>query len=110
MVIDSGGGDAPSSTRVTFDTRVYALPIIKKAAYRYLKSFATEITLEGDTWICTLKFVAPTDADVVQAAERDLRAEVLYQDLRASIARETEPVRNAILALAFSRTGLQESE
>jgi hypothetical protein len=35
---------------------------------------------------------------------------VLDQDLRASIARETEPVRNAVLALAFSRTGLQENE
>ena len=46
----------------------------------------------------------------LEAAERELRAEVLDQDLRASIARETEPVRNAILALAFSRTGLQESE
>ena len=110
MVVDIGGGDAPSISRVTFDTRVYALPIIKKAAYRYLKSFATEITLEGDTWICMLKFVAPTDAGAVEAAERNFRAEVLDQDLRASIARETEPGRNAILALAFSRTGLQESE
>ena len=110
MIIDSGGGDAPSSTRVTFDTRVYALPIIKKAAYRFLKSFDTAITQEGDAWICTMKFVAPTDAAAVEAAERELRAEVLDQDLRASIARETEPVRNAILALAFSRTGLQGSE
>jgi His-Xaa-Ser system protein HxsD len=110
MVLDSGGGDVRAITRVTFDTRVHALPIIKKAAYRFLKSFATEITLEGDTWICTLKFAAPTDAGAVEAAERELRAEVLDQDLRASIARETEPVRNAILALAFSRTGLQESE
>jgi hypothetical protein len=60
MVVDSGGSDAPPSTRVTFDTRVHALPIIKKAAYRFLKSFAMKIALEGDTWICTLKFVAPT--------------------------------------------------
>jgi His-Xaa-Ser system protein HxsD len=110
MVVDSGDGNARASTRVTFDTRVHALPIIKKAAYRFLKSFDTEITQEGDTWICTLKFTAPTDAGAIASAERELRAEVLDQDLRASIARETEPVRNAVLALAFSRTGLQENE
>jgi His-Xaa-Ser system protein HxsD len=110
MVVDSAGGNSRASTCVRFDTRVHALPIIKKAAYRFLKSFDTEITREGDTWICTLKFAAPTDASAIESAERELRAEVLDQDLRASIARETEPVRNAILALAFSRTGLQESE
>ena len=44
--------DADQSTsaplRVRFDARVYALPAIKKAAYRFLKSFDTEITQEGD--------------------------------------------------------------
>jgi His-Xaa-Ser system protein HxsD len=106
----SAGSDIGTSTRVTFDARVYALPVIKKAAYRLLRSFDTEITQEGDTWICALRFAGPTSADAVEGAERDLRAEVLDQDLRGSIARETEPVRNAILALAFSRTGLQENE
>jgi His-Xaa-Ser system protein HxsD len=106
----SAGSDIGTSTRVTFDARVYALPVIKKAAYRLLRSFDTEITQEGDTWICTLRFAGPTSADAVERAERELRAEVLDQDLRASIARETEPVRNAVLALAFSRTGLQENE
>jgi His-Xaa-Ser system protein HxsD len=106
----SAGSDIGTSTRVTFDARVYALPVIKKAAYRLLRSFDTEITQEGDTWICTLRFAVPTSADAAEWAERELRAEVLDQDLRASIARETEPVRNAVLALAFSRTGLQENE
>ena len=110
MIADSGGSNAGASTRVTFDARVYALPIIKKSAYRFLKSFDTEITQEGDAWHCTLKFAAPASADAVEQAEREFRTAVLDQDLRASIARETAPVRNAILALAFSRTGLQGSE
>jgi His-Xaa-Ser system protein HxsD len=96
--------------RVTFDARVYALLAIKKAAYRFLKAFETEIAQDGDSWACTLRFAQPVDAEGIERAERDLRAEVLDQDLRASITRETEPVRNAILALAFSRTGLQGSE
>jgi His-Xaa-Ser system protein HxsD len=110
MIVESGGSIARASTRVTFDARVYALPIIKKAAYRFLKSFDTEITQEADAWLCTLKFAVPASADAIEQAEREFRAEVLDQDLRASIARETEPVRNAILALAFSRTGMQERE
>jgi His-Xaa-Ser system protein HxsD len=96
--------------RVIFDARVYALPAIKKAAYRFLKDFDTEITQDGDSWVCTLRFVQIVGAEAIERAERDLRAEVLDQDLRASIAHETEPVRNAVLALAFSRTGLQGSE
>jgi His-Xaa-Ser system protein HxsD len=99
-----------ADARVAFDARVYPLAVIKKAAYRFLKTFVTEISQEGDTWVCTLNFAAPTDVAVIERASRDLQAEVLDQDLRASISRETDPVRNAILALAFSRTGLQGSE
>ncbi len=111
MPADASNASTQSSkARMSFDSRVYALPIVKKAAYRFLKEFITDITQDGDAWICTLTFVGPADADVTERASRALQAEVLDQDLRASIARETEPVRNAILALAFSRTGLQEGE
>lgn len=99
-----------TTIRVTFDARVFPLSVVKKAAYRFLKTFVTEITQEGDTWVCALNFVDQTDLATAEQAAQELRAEVLDQDLRASISRETEPVRNAILALAFSRTGLQESE
>jgi His-Xaa-Ser system protein HxsD len=107
MVLDR---NTSAHHRVSFDTRVYALPAIKKAAYRFLKSFDTEIAQEGDSWVCTLRFAQSVDVEATERAELELRAEVLDQDLRASIARETEPVRNAVLALAFSRTGLQGSE
>jgi His-Xaa-Ser system protein HxsD len=110
MVAESGGDDGRTGTRVTFDARVYALQVIKKAAYRFLRELDVAITQEGDSWVCTLTFASPASTDAIERAERELRAEVLDQDLRASIARETEPVRNAILALAFSRTGLQGSE
>jgi His-Xaa-Ser system protein HxsD len=96
--------------RISFDARVYPLLAIKKAAYRFLKSFDAEITQDGEAWVCTLRFTQAADVAAIQQAERDFRAEVLDQDLRASVARETEPVRNAVLALAFSRTGLQGSE
>ena len=98
------------TAQVSFDARIYSLVVIKKAAYRFLKTFVTEITQDGDAWVCALKFTTFTDAAGIERAARDLQAEVLDQDLRATISRETEPVRNAILALAFSRTGLQGNE
>jgi len=107
---DNASLSQTEGVRVTFDVRVYPLAVIKKAAYRFLKTFVAEIAQEGDTWVCTLKFTASVDTAAIDQATRDLQAEVLDQDLRASISRETEPVRNAILALAFSRTGLQGSE
>ena len=111
MPADASNASASSiNARVSFDSRVYALPVVKKAAYRFLREFTTEITQEGDAWICTLRFTAPANAEAIERASQVLQAEVLDQDLRASIARETEPTRNAILALAFSRTGLQGSE
>ena len=38
------------------------------------------------------------------------RAEVNDQILRLRIAKETEPLRNLVFALAFSRTGLIEGD
>ena len=99
-----------SSCRVSFDASVYSQDTIKKAAYRFLKSFVAEIAKESNAWICTLHFQTIPSADEQARWVRELRAEVLDQDLRASIGRETEAVRNAVLALAFSRTGLQQSE
>lgn len=104
------GQSSNAPFRVTFDARVFALQSVKKAAYRLLKNFDTEITQVGDSWVCALRFSGPANVETMARAERELRAEVLDQDLRASIARETEPVRNAVLAMAFARTGLQGSE
>jgi His-Xaa-Ser system protein HxsD len=95
---------------VRFDARVYALATIKKASFRFLRTFVAEIIQDGDWWVCTLNFADASDAQATERASRELQAEVLDQDLRASVARETEALRNTILALAFSRTGLQGGE
>jgi His-Xaa-Ser system protein HxsD len=101
-------GEATSAVR--FDATVYSQDTIKKAAYRFLASFVTEITRDADAWLCTLHFQTPLASDEQTRWIRELRAEVLDQDLRETIGRETAAVRNAVLALAFSRTDLQSSE
>src|SRR5262249_36898721 len=60
---------------------------------------------------CILHFLSsPKEEEQVERIVAAFRNEVLDQDLRAIIARETEATRNAILAFALSKTGLQGSE
>jgi His-Xaa-Ser system protein HxsD len=103
-------GEAPSSLRLRFDARVHSLTVIKKAAYRFLDRFTVAITRDGENWGCELSFLNAISAGEAQKLGQALQAEVLDQDLREIIAAETEAVRNAVLAVAFSRTGLQAGE
>jgi len=89
---------------------VHQLTSVKKASYRFLDKFVAVITQEGDAWVCELNFVQPVSPEGANALIRDLHAEVLDQGLRETIAAETAAVRNTVLALAFSRTGLQSGE
>jgi His-Xaa-Ser system protein HxsD len=53
--------------------------------------------------------VSDNDVDFATLVS-ELRCEVLDQVLRERIRAETADVRNLVLALAFSRTGLAESD
>ena len=92
---------------LSFDTAVYGLETIKKAAYRLIDRAVVEISLGDGAVICVVRHRDSNRAIEVQQLADELRAEVLDQDLRRLIGEETAPVRNAVLAYAFSRTGLQ---
>jgi His-Xaa-Ser system protein HxsD len=94
-------------TVIRFDNRIYRLPAIKKAAYKYINSFTTDISLEENEIVCALMFISPTNEErLIQ----DFKKEVLDQDLREQIRNETEPIRNLIFALAFSKIGIAGNE
>jgi His-Xaa-Ser system protein HxsD len=60
---------------------------------------------------CILHFLSePKDEEQNQRLVGAFRNEVLDQDLRAVIAKETEATRNIVLAFALSKTGLQGGE
>lgn len=95
---------------IRFSSSVYNIDTIKKAAYRFTDRCSFDLSREGEDVLCRLVLkpdVAITDQSALVA---EFKNEVLDQDLRRSIADETAPVRNAILAYAFSKTGLQDSE
>jgi len=95
---------------IRFSSSVYNLDTIKKAAYRFTDRCSFDFSREGEDILCRLvpkPNVAITDHPALVA---EFKNEVLDQDLRRTIADETAPVRNAILAYAFSKTGLQDDE
>lgn len=100
--------DAPSTgATVAFPAGIYSLDSVKKAAYRLSDKLVVDIASDESGIRCTLSFLgafSQAEADALIAA---FKLEVLDQDLRESIAAETGPLRNAILAFAFSKTGLQ---
>ena len=103
------GADASdvSSVETEFSAEAFSLETVKKSAYRMLDRFSADIRAEGAVIRCCLEFRTPVSQEQARKAVMDFRDEVLDQDLRKIVAEETAPMRNAILAYAFSRTGLQ---
>jgi len=95
---------------VRFDQSVFSLITIKKAAYRFINAFSTDILVQAPHIICSLKFPSATDSERAAHLVDEFRKEVLDQDLRERIKSETEPIRKLILAHAFSNTGIASNE
>lgn len=95
-------------TQLSFDRATVDLDALQRAAYAVADAMSVDITAAGDRFVCTL-YPQEHGADLSALAHR-LRTEVVDQTLRLRIGKETEPLRNLIFALAFSRTGLAEDE
>lgn len=93
-------------TEVFFDTNVYKLDVVKKAAYRFTDKFSVNFRLDSSQVMCELNFPDKKSKEYIDQTINDFKSEVLDQDLREKISIETESVRNLILAHAFSRTSL----
>ena len=99
-----------TSIDVSFDDRVFSVTAIKKAAYVSLHMFTIEVTVQDHQICCQLRFGPAVDEATQLRAVNEFRKEVLDQDLRERLQVETEPIRNVILAHAFSKAGLSAHE
>lgn len=98
------------SRTLVFSSQVYSIETIKKAAYRYSDVLSVDIIPRSGEIECGLHFLSvPNEEEQVRIVAA-FRNEVLDQDLRSIIAKETEATRNAVLAFALSKTGLQSGE
>lgn len=103
----SGAIGATEST-LAFDQATVDLDALQRSAYALAAEMTVDIRVCGADYVCTL-FPRKQDTTIDELKHR-FRAEVNDQILRVRIAKETEPLRNLVFALAFSRTGLAEAE
>jgi len=95
---------------LVFSSEVYSVETVKKAAYRFSDLFSIDIFPRAAEIECVLTFASEQSSDEQERIVAAFKSEVLDQDLRAVVAKETEAIRNAVLAHALSKTGLQGSE
>ncbi len=99
-----GAGDGEIT--LAFDQATVDLDALQRSAYAVAAEMTVDIRVAGADYACTL-FARRGEADADELRHR-FRAEVNDQILRVRIAKETDPLRNLVFALAFSRTGLVE--
>lgn len=99
--------DQPASVELTFDVASHSVDAIQRAAYRFSDRVSCELASGDAEHCCVLTALSDADLDVLIA---DFRTEVLDQVLRERIRAETEPIRTMILAQAFSKTGVVDSQ
>jgi His-Xaa-Ser system protein HxsD len=97
-------GDNSDEITLVFDQATIDLDALQRAAYALADWATADIRVSDSDYVCTL-FRRRRDRDDDEIRHR-FRAEVNDQILRARIAKETEPIRNLVFALAFSQTGL----
>jgi His-Xaa-Ser system protein HxsD len=99
---------SPAQVMLVFDQATVELDALQRSAYAVAAEMTVDIRVSGADYVCTLFPRTPdiTDGDL----KHRFRAEVNDQILRVRIAKETEPLRNLVFALAFSQTGLVEAE
>jgi His-Xaa-Ser system protein HxsD len=93
---------------ITFELATHTADAIQRAAYKFSDRLSCDVATERSVFRCTLHLGA--EEHDVEAVLSDFRNEVLDETLRERIREETREVRNLILALAFSNTGLVDAE
>lgn len=93
-----------SSAEVEFQKSVFSLDDIKKAAYRLTNRAVFDFKESNESYHCIVK--PKESATSLEELIEILKLEVLDQDLRTKIFRETEAIRNLILAHTFSNVNL----
>lgn len=94
------------SVTLAFDGRLYDAQVIQKAAYRSINSLSVDIALSEGQFICVVSSNIGVDEPSFLSAIQEFKKDVLDYQLRHRLNAETQPIKNLILGLAFSKTGL----
>lgn len=94
------------SQKLVFDERLYDAQVLQKAAYRSMSALSVEINLVEGEFICALASNIGVDEQSFLFTVQEFKKDVLDYQLRHRLSVETQPIKNLILGLAFSKTGL----
>jgi len=92
---------------VQFSKNLYRPTAVKKAAYKFTNVFDVQLEDGEDTVVRLRPKIAGSDSDALIG---ELMNEALDQDLRETIAAETNGIRELILAQAFSEVSVFHPE
>jgi His-Xaa-Ser system protein HxsD len=108
--VPGANAETTASNEITLvlDQGTVDLDALQRSAYAVAAEMTVDIRISGADFVCTL-FPRNQDAASSELKHR-FRSEVNDQILRVRIAKDTEPLRNLVFALAFSQTGLVEPD
>lgn len=95
---------------ISLDLKVCSIESAQKAAYRSINRFAIDIQISDTHLNCKLISNIGVSDEIFDYAVQEFRKNILDEELRVKVKNETEPIRNLILGIAFSKTGLQKDE
>ena len=103
--MNQGGLDS-GEIQKDVDLSAYSLESIKNTIYRFAARASIQITTVSESKVSLIFHFSPTQKPQMNETMGDFWVELNDQDLREKIRVETEPLRNIILAHAFSKTSL----
>lgn len=95
---------------ISLDSKACSIESAQKAAYRSINYFTIDIQTNDTHLNCKLSPNKGVSDEAFNHAIQEFRKNILDEELRLKLKNETEPVRNLILSIAFSKTGLQKNE
>jgi len=91
---------------LVFDERLYDAQVLQKAAYRGLETLTVDIVPVAAQFVCRVSSNIGVDEPSFLVGDQEFKQDVLDYQLRHNLTAETQPIKNLILGLAFSKTGL----
>ncbi len=97
------------SAQINIDLSLYSLTAIQKACYKFTAECSIQLVKSQNDMLCIIfNFKSEFTPNLKEKIVHEFTNEILDQHLREIISKETESVRNLILAHAFSKTSLIE--
>lgn len=93
-----------------FPSQLFTTTSVKKAAYRLSDRLTFDFSVRPEGVEVTLHPLKQMDLTQLERLGNRFKTEVLDNDLREQIGEETAQIRTAVLAYAFSKTGLQDNQ